>query len=394
MLNRIQEICEEFVRRLGAQESSPARFAALARECLLKARLHDGFDERELIRFCFELTPKPTQLDSRMQYGQPPITVFHNGSVALDFYFFVSPEGPIHDHGFAGAFTNLQGRSLHCTYRYAYDVTPTIPIYHGTLSRAATELINPGDVHEILPATTPGSAFIHRVWHLDRPMVVAVLRLLHVKGATIHDYYENGVALRGLNWDVPFFNKRTRLLHYLYETGNPDADRLADELFRGEDPWLGFHYLFPYYSLILNLRGDDAAWTRISEVIDILQERHGPFIGPAEKLLHAFDRLHAFDWMRLAKVEHRLLAALMHSFSHRQEIDAWITRIYPGCDPSAAITRWLGEMLADKILGLTLSDEHLAALGPLIQGAKSAVPSEIERELRETELFAPLLRRG
>lgn len=395
MLKYMQDLCEEFVRLWGEQDHSPQRFAELARNSLLKARLHERFDQEALVRFCFDHGSKPAQIDNAMQYGQPPITVFNDGRVALDIYFFVSPEGPIHDHGFAGAFTNLVGRSLHSTYKYTCDAATSPKLYRGTLSHDTAELLMPGDVREIHPATTPGSSFIHRVWHLDRPTVVAVLRLIrNLKGAETYDYYENGIAVRGLNWDVPFFGKRTQMLSYLYQTSGCSADRLADELFLGDEPWLSFHYLFPYYSLLLKMFGADTAWPRLMDLIENITKKHSPFVGPADELLRIFDRVHAIDWTRLFKMEHRLLAALLRTFSDRAAIDAWITRLHPQHDPSAALTRWLGEMVEQGSLNLQISAEHLAALGPLIQDPRRETPSEVERELLETDLFAPLFRRG
>src|SRR5229473_2684376 len=105
-------------------------------------------------------------------FGPPAFTVWSNAHLFVNVYVYNTPEVVVHDHGFAGAFLNLSGRTLHATFDFGGASRVDARVRTGELRVAALEMIRSGDVRLI----EPGSAFIHQVWHLDEPTVVLVIR--------------------------------------------------------------------------------------------------------------------------------------------------------------------------------------------------------------------------
>jgi hypothetical protein len=333
------------------------------------AQLEVGFEPEALIRDFFR-QPVPAQLDPGGQYGQPPLTLYNSGRFVVDVYFFVTPESPIHDHDFGGAFVNLRGDSLHSTYRYRYTPQPGQRLFCGQLDRQSTELLSPGSPRAIEPATLPGTSFIHRVWHLDRPTIIAIVRMKNsVHGGEAYRYFEHGLALRERNWSGAVYQKRLRLLSYLVSTDLATAERLVPELLASCDIEVSPHLLMAYYRMLLPILGQDACWERVHDIAARLEAQHGSFIGRVGGLLSVLDLDLATDMTRLCKKEHRVLVALLRTLETRAAVADWLCRLYPGIDVPSAIVNWLGEMASDGGLSLEISPAHLRGLGRLLSAA-------------------------
>lgn len=410
-MERFLALGDEIERRWRMVGHSDDQFTAIAYQCMQAAQLEVGFDPEALIRAFFS-RPVPAQLDPSGQYGQPPLTLYNSGRFVVDVYFFVTPESPIHDHDFAGAFVNLRGDSLHSTYRYTYTPQPGQRLFCGQLWREHTERLSPGSPRAIVPATLPGTSFIHRVWHLDRPTIIAIARTQNsVKGGEAYRYYEHGLALRERNWSSAAYQKRLRLLNYLVSTDPAGAERLVPELLRHSNIEESPHLLMAYYRLLLPLVGQEAAWERIQDIAAGLVAQHGYFIGRVGGLLRIVDLDLATDMGRLCKKEHRVLVALLRTLESRAAIEHWLQHFYPGLDVPSAIVTWLDEMVREGALNLEISPSHLQVLRQLLSddpASPSAAPAaiapeagsrldgghELAEQLRATDLLRPLFQRA
>lgn len=408
-MERFLALGEEIERRWRMVGYSDSQFTDIAYQSLQAAQLEVGFEPEALIREFF-MRPVVPQLDPSGQYGQPPLTLYNSGRFVVDVYFFVTPESPIHDHDFAGAFVNLRGDSLHSTYRYTYTPQPGRKLFLGQIERQDTELLSPGSPRAIVPATLPGTSFIHRVWHLDRPTIIAIARMHNsVGGGEAHRYYEHGLALRERKWSGASYQKRLRLISYLVSTDLATAERLVPELLQYSDIEVSPHLLMAYYRELLPLLGQEASWDRIQDIAARLEAHHGYFIGRAGGLLRVVDLDLATDMGRLRKKEHRVLVALLRTFETRAAIEHWLLRLYPGLDVPTAIVTWLDEMAQAGALNLEISASHLQVLGRLLRD-DSAAPSlgqaavaaggqigldgdaELAEQLRATDFLSPLFR--
>src|SRR5688572_6537914 len=114
----LARIGEDIERRWAARNYRRQYFEHIAAECLLAASFDRQFDEEEIIAWVNSAASLPQQLDPRSNFGQPPLTVWRTDRFVVDLYFWVDTETSIHDHSFSGAFTNLMGQSLNCTYQF------------------------------------------------------------------------------------------------------------------------------------------------------------------------------------------------------------------------------------------------------------------------------------
>src|SRR5437763_15773722 len=117
-LGYLARLGADIEKRWAATSYKPARFAAIASQCLRHYAFHERFDEDEVIAWVNRARSLPPQLDLAATFGQPPLTLWNNTRLVVDLYFWVNTETSIHDHSFVGAFMNLRGDSLHCVYDF------------------------------------------------------------------------------------------------------------------------------------------------------------------------------------------------------------------------------------------------------------------------------------
>jgi hypothetical protein len=168
----LDELEVQIERAFRATQHDEARFPALACEALERARLHDRITPEEILAWMCsdERLPKPFDPDAR--FGQPPVTLCDSDRFVIDALFWFDGTTSIHDHAFSGAFSVLQGSSIHTRYTFTERTVLSSRMAIGTLARAETELLRRGDIRPI----SGGAAFIHALFHLDRPSVSIVVR--------------------------------------------------------------------------------------------------------------------------------------------------------------------------------------------------------------------------
>ena len=86
-------------------------------------------------------------------------------------YWFASTTA-IHDHAFCGAFSVLDGGSLHSQYSFTPSVNCGDGLTLGTLESIRNERLRKGDVRTIHPY----DGLIHSLFHIEHPSVSLVVR--------------------------------------------------------------------------------------------------------------------------------------------------------------------------------------------------------------------------
>lgn len=171
----------------------------------------------------------PEQVSLYNTFGQPPVTLFNNGMVVVDLYFWLTCDTAIHSHGFRGAFRVLHGKSLHETF----DVRVTNRIAPGVLQcrpgTPAVALLDPGDVQAILP----GERLTHRVIHLENPTVTLCVKTINEPGLYQWEYFPDGLAVQRRNLD-PGLIKGLYYYQYLVGRDPSQADLFLERLLGAE----------------------------------------------------------------------------------------------------------------------------------------------------------------
>jgi hypothetical protein len=139
----------------------------------------------------------PEQVSLHNTFGQPPITLFNNGSLVVDLYLWLAADTTIHSHGFRGAFRVLHGSSLQETYRVKTTrrIAPGVRLCDPGVPQM--EILQRGDVRVILPA----EGLTHRVVHLECPTVTLCVKTINEPRIHQWDYHPDGLALQRLDLD-------------------------------------------------------------------------------------------------------------------------------------------------------------------------------------------------
>ncbi len=137
------------------------------------------------------------QLNVYNNFGQPPVTLFNNGSFVIDLYFWLHSDTSIHTHSFKGAFKVLFGESQQEVFEInkQRDFLGDIRFNHFKVVKR--EILKTSDCQMI----TQGDDFCHRVTHLDSPTVTLCIRTINNREIPQWHQFENGLSI--LKVEVP-----------------------------------------------------------------------------------------------------------------------------------------------------------------------------------------------
>lgn len=381
----LTRIGEEIERRWSARDYRHNYFHDIAAECLHTAAYHRRFDEDEIINWVNNAASLPEQLDPRSNFGQPPLTIWRTDRFVVDLYFWVDTDTSTHDHSFSGAFTNLVGQSLNCTYRFEQGVQADEGVLLGSVSLDRTELLKPGDICTI-PA---GPRFIHRVWHLDCPTITLVPRTVtRRRGLRQYNYYTEGMAVRYRRKAPIEFQRRREFLNYLFRRQHPRRIELAEEVLRRTR---GYRLFTLLGDLLFHIKEPD----ELDNLLARLPAKGRGWFDTALAVMRASNPLKGVYWRRLQRTEHRLLIALLSTFHDSSATAEWLARHGYTGDWTTMLTSWLSEMDQDKALRLQLGSARTEIMSYLLRGlSDEQALHELRRTYTITEPEVELLVQG
>lgn len=252
----------ETERRLAAANGDKGQFAEIASAVLADVPMPVGLDATALLEDVVAGRDLPEQEDPRAAFGEPPLTLFRGDEFFVSALYWLDGTTTIHQHSFSGAFRVMCGSSLHVPYRFEPRETVSDQLMLGALEMRAPEILHCGETRAI----HYGDAFIHSLFHLDRPSVTAVIR-------TYSDRSPQPVYMRpGLAVDpIPRDNSMIRRLQSLLSLQAIDAAaawRAAQAFIEDEDVWAGFLLLMRWAARVD--RGES-----LFDLVGIMQRRHG-----------------------------------------------------------------------------------------------------------------------
>jgi hypothetical protein len=314
-------------------------------------------------------------------FGEPPITVYRGRDFYISALYWLDGTTSIHQHGFSGAFRVLVGSSIHAEYAFARQEAVNSRLLVGDLGFAGAELLRPGDVRPI----RAGDAFIHALFHLERPSVTIVIRTdADDVGTPQFRYYRPGLAFDPFYEDETL-DRQLLGLSTLHAIDPDGALRVARDMISATDLFGGLLVTKRWFTLD---KGE-----RVEALIDHAVRCHGP---AAEILRPAFDeqrRLYYLIARRrfLHDAGHRLFLALLLNLPDRASVDAILRQRFPDRDPAEMLAGWLEELSAPDlrgVSGLQLDDATRGRLRGLLAGGEMAPVAD---EVRTTPLLELLL---
>lgn len=388
-VSALARIGEEIERRWSGRDYRRQFFHRIAADCLREAAFQKQFDEDEIIAWVNRVKSLPPQLDLRSSFGQPPLTVWRTEGFVLDLYFWIDTETSAHDHSFSGAFTNLTGHSLNCIYRFEDARRHDEGLLTGALLLDRADYVRPGDVCPI----AAGAQFIHRVWHLDCPTVTLVARTIKRQpNLRQYTYYSEGMAVQYRARPPVEFRRRREFMGYLFRRRHPRRIDLAGDVLSRAHGWELFTLLQDLVSFYLK-DTDDAP--ELDGLIARLPAGSRLWIDKGLAIMRAAHPLNSVYWQRLRRTEHRLLIALLNTYTERRPLIEWLAHHGYAGDWRAQLTEWLSEMDADKALRLHLGSARAEIIAHLLGGLSDAEAlCELRRTYTIDEAEADLLMQG
>ena len=313
-------------------------FPGIARRVLTKARLHDRFGARDVIREGLENQLIVPQLDIGGRFGQPPVTFFRNARFYIAVLFWVDSTTSVHEHGFSGAFSVLDGASLHVRYRFTPHVRVNSRLSVGEMAQQGASILERGTVEEIVA----GSQGAHALFHLERPSATLIVRTHSDDRAQPQlTYHWPHYALD------PFFEdhelrRKCQLLRLAYDTDRKTFPGLAATL-------LGSLDLESALRTLLSMRQLNLSVAMAQELAAVVSRRHGELAAGLEQFVAHGHREQRLVALRRAVVdrERRLLLAFLLNRLTATEVTALVARQHPGADPVDLVTQWLASLLED-----------------------------------------------
>ena len=233
-----------FVARVAADIRDPWRqsrctlesLPSIAAQALSDGMRREPITGSDVVAWTLQAPELPFQPRLDETFGQPPVTLYHDGDFQLDALFWVQGSTDVHAHGFSGAFAVLDGQSVHARFEFAERQRIDEHFMIGRVATAEAELIDVGAVREI----HGGTALIHSVVHLGRPSVTLVARTCaQADLAPEYAYFPPAIALDPSKGDA--LRKRTvQLIRMLIRSGSAELGATVERLIGRSDPHTAF----------------------------------------------------------------------------------------------------------------------------------------------------------
>jgi hypothetical protein len=345
-----EDLGDAVVKEWARSNWDSAALASIAEDALQRSPPADHVDSGEILEWALtsELPPQP---DIARQFGQPPVTVYWHPAFYIETLFWTTGTTSIHQHSFSGAFSVLEGSSLHCSYTFEEKERVNENFLIGDLDATEVSLLNLGACRRI----DAGRRFIHSAFHLDCPSVTVVVRTNgDIEHQPQYRYDRPHVAINAFWTHVPSV-RRVQVLRFLEETGAPDLESAVKRSLQSSD-------LIATYRLLDHLRQSRRCGPKFDEWLDVAAEAHG-----AERIARFGAVLETATIERtvrakrhvVKKAEHRFFLGCMMNLAERQHVMS-IVGSRTGEDPTSKIAQWIVELFPDA---------SLVEAGPLVEEA-------------------------
>lgn len=390
----------EFFQKLGSLVEERWRernygedvFPEIAADALEEMDPSQASDPWEIIRWVNTVDSLPAQVGISSQFGNPPITLYNSSRFYIDAYYWVDGTTSIHQHGFCGAFQVHLGSSIHSHYSFKARNKLNQHFVIGDISLEKVELLEKGAIRRILP----GEAYIHSLFHLDRPSVTICVRTYRTyKGMPQYDYKKPCFA------NDPFFDeditiRRTQCASLLFKINHPETDAIIGELLSHSDFQTAFRILDLARSHLLGNHLEHAfglatGEERFESLMQIARRRHGELVDLTRPVFDEANRQANLFYRRsqITSNDHRFFLALLLNVPDRLKFLELVASRYPDRDPVDTITDWVEELASTKmsashehnVLGINdYDDDYLLVFQGLLEGKTL---DEIKRAFEE-----------
>lgn len=346
-------------------------FPSLAATALEEARLEEKTTTLDVVRWLLGAPSIPQRDDLAAKFGDPPITVYRGRRFFIQVLLWREGSTAIHRHGFDGAFTVLDGSTLHVRHTFELRRRVSSRLAVGDLRIESAELLERGAVVGIT------WDMVHAAFHLESEAATVVVRTYTNDEAQPQYNY----LLPGLAYD-PFFvephaTRQLQALGFLFRSCHAEAMPLAIDLARRTD----LHTCWEVMRCAARAVGSAAA---IAPLCAAARKRHGAVIDELACVLLEEQRRRMLGRLssNVKDEGQRFFLALLQNLSDRATIEDLVRRRYPTGDARQRILAWLEALSGIDTIGVDLRDElNLHVVRALLDGQSA---TEVIESLKET----------
>jgi hypothetical protein len=329
-------------------------FPKIAADALEEMDPTQALDPWEIVRWVNTTDSLLAQQGISSQFGNPPVTLYTSSRFFIDVYYWVDGTTSIHQHGFCGAFQVHLGSSIHSHYSFKTRHRLNQHFVIGDISLEKVELLEKGAIRRILP----GEAYIHSLFHLDRPSATICIRTYKTyKGVPQYNFHKPYFG------NDPFFEehltiRRTQCASLLFKIQHPETDAMIGELLSHSDFQTAFVILDLARSHLL---GNHLEWTfglstgqeRFESLMQIARRRHGELVNLIRPVFAEVNRQSHLVYRRgqITSPDHRFFLALLLNVPDRLKFLELVSSRYPDRDPVDTVTEWVEELASIKVTG-------------------------------------------
>jgi predicted metal-dependent enzyme (double-stranded beta helix superfamily) len=374
-------------------------FAGIAAQALDEANLCDRVDPWAIVRWVHETPTLPVQMDLQAAFGNPPITLYMGPRFFIDAYYWLDGTTTIHQHAFSGAFQVLHGSSVHANYHFDVENEISPHLLTGKLAFRDVFLLKQGDIREI----NAGPAFIHSLFHLERPSVTITIRTHKAPDfARQYSYLKPHLAVNPFFVDASLM-KRVQTVSLLLRMKHPQADDFIGALLEATDFHTAYEVLKEAFDFLCHreleeIVGSTRSRDRFQALLKRARSKHGQLVELLEPVFEEEWRQSEIIRRRaqITDEAHRFFLALLLNVPDRGNILKLLAERFPKQNSVELIVEWLRQLTATKIFGsrepnvIGLGDfdsNHLFVFERLLQGVS---PKEIETQARAAKMTAAI----
>jgi hypothetical protein len=364
--------------RWREQNYDERSFPAIAAQALRELKLVEKVDPWDIIRWVHQTPDLPRQMNLEATFGNPPITLYVGPKFYIDVYFWLDGTTSIHQHSFSGAFQLLLGSSVHSKYGFQQEMEINPQFRIGKLLLENISLLAKGDIREILP----GAAFIHSLFHLERPSATITVRT-NIPGAGVQfAYLKPSLAHDPFSTD-PSLKRKLQTVKLLLEMKHLESDRFIGDLIDSSDFQTTYAVLDQAFEFLCHRELEEIlrvtrSQDRFLTLLDRARSKHGELVDLLPPVFEEAWRQKDISRRRgkITGEDHRFFLALLLNVPDRTTIFRLVKERFPDQEPVELIVGWVKELSATKIFGSPeanvlgigeFSDAHLFVFKGLLE---------------------------
>jgi len=342
------------------QQFESSCFPELARNSIEQSQPHKKVSTDLVSEWLFSSCALPEQLGLQSQFGDMALTVYKCEQFYIELLYWLDGTTSIHQHGFCGAFSVLQGSSIHSLYKLENVEIITDTFMFADIELQSCELLNKGDVRAIFP----GEQMAHALFHLEQPNISLVVRNYREQSVA-HQYRYLPPYLAYCPFTVDEkLECQQRLLSTLFKLDrNLFSDTIESVL-----PSLSLEY---QVRLLSNNVYQLKSLGMLDNVLESFSERF-PMYGERvkESLLWLNHSNTILGWrQKTTEKDLRFFLAVILNAPNKETAWHLIQQTYPERVIDSLVFEWLGRLVASsEIDDASLTEDSLPFIDCLLRG--------------------------